>query len=279
MESALVELDAAALRPSPPAPFVREAGAGPGVVCVHANASSSSQWRPLMELLAPRCRVLAADSYGSGRSPAWPAHRPLRLRDEAELLEPVLERAGAPLALVGHSYGAAVAMVAAVARPRRVRALALYEPTLFALVDATSPAPNDADGIRGAVAGAAAALAAGDPDGAAECFVDFWSGDGTWARTPETRKAPIAASIVNVCAWSDALFGEETPLEAFAALRVPLLCMVGTESPPAGGAVARLLARALPQVEVVAFPGLGHMGPITHPDVVNRTIARFLERI
>ena len=33
------------------APFVREAGSGPGVVCVHSNASSSGQWRGLMDLL------------------------------------------------------------------------------------------------------------------------------------------------------------------------------------------------------------------------------------
>ena len=49
---------------------------------------------------------------------------------------PVLTRAGSPLALVGHSYGAAVALIAALATPGRVRAMALYEPTLFALLDA-----------------------------------------------------------------------------------------------------------------------------------------------
>jgi pimeloyl-ACP methyl ester carboxylesterase len=38
--------------------------------------------------------------------------------------------------LVGHSYGAAVALIAALATPGRVRAMALYEPTLFALLDA-----------------------------------------------------------------------------------------------------------------------------------------------
>ena len=35
---------------------------------------------------------------------------------------------------------------------------------------------------------------------------------------------------------------------------------------------------ALPQVEVVEFEKLGHMGPVTHPDVVNETIGQFLER-
>jgi hypothetical protein len=31
--------------------FFREAGDGPGVVCLHSNASSSSQWKPLMQHL------------------------------------------------------------------------------------------------------------------------------------------------------------------------------------------------------------------------------------
>src|SRR5262249_22023088 len=129
-------------------PFFREAGTGPGVVCMHSNASSSAQWRGLMDLLAPRFRVFAPDSYDAGKSPDWPSDRVIRLRDEVELVEPVLPRAGSPLALVGHSYGAAVALIAALADPGRVRAMALYEPTLFALLDAEAPAPNEAEGIR-----------------------------------------------------------------------------------------------------------------------------------
>jgi len=84
-----------------------------------------------------------------------------------------------------------VAVIAAVSQPHRIRALAWYEPTLFSLLDARSPPPNDADRIRGAVVGAAAALDVGELFGAAECFIDFWMGKGTWARTPESRKGPI----------------------------------------------------------------------------------------
>ena len=78
-------------------PFVREAGSGPGVVCIHSNASSSSQWRELLELLAPTRHVLAPDSYGSGKSPDWPSDRVISLADEADFVEPVLAGAGAPL--------------------------------------------------------------------------------------------------------------------------------------------------------------------------------------
>jgi pimeloyl-ACP methyl ester carboxylesterase len=261
----------------PLTPFFREAGSGPGVVCLHANASTSVQWRALMETLAGRFHVLAADSYGSGRSPAWTTDRPLSLRDEVDLLEPVFARAGDPHVLVGHSYGAAVALVAAVSQPGRVRALAVYEPVLFGLVDAESPPPNDADGIRGAVAGAAAALDAGNPAGAAECFIDFWMGRGAWARMPESRQTPIAASIGNIRGWAAALINEPTPLAAFSNLQVPILFMTGSESPAPSRAVARLLVSVLPQVQVVEVKGAGHMAPITHPEMVNDAIVRFLE--
>jgi pimeloyl-ACP methyl ester carboxylesterase len=192
-------------------PFFREAGSGPGVVCIHSNASSSAQWRALMDLLAPAFHVFAPDSYGSGKSAEWPSDHVICLRDEVSFIEPVLARAGEPLALVGHSYGAAVALIAALANPGRVRAMALYEPTLFAVLETEKPAPNEADGIRNAVAAAVAALDEGNPDAAAERFIDYWTG-------------------------------------------------------------------VLPRVEVVEFEKLGHMGPVTHPEQVNETIRKFLER-
>ena len=261
-----------------PEPYFREAGTGPGVVCVHSNASTSGQWRGLMDRLAPKFRVLAPDSYDSGKSPQWPSDRVISLRDEVALIEPVLARAGSPVALVGHSYGAAVALIAALANPGRVRAMALYEPTLFALVDAHTPAPNEAEGIRNAVADASIALDAGNQDGAAERFIDYWMGSGSWEQTPEQRKPPIVASVTNVRRWAHALFSEPTPLKAFRSLDVPVLYMVGKCSTPSARGVARLLTAALPRVELVEFEDLGHMGPVTHPDPVNEVIARFLGR-
>lgn len=259
-------------------PFFREAGSGPGVVCLHSNASTCGQWRALMDLLAPDYHVLAPDSYGSGKSPEWPSDTTITLHDEVELVEPVLAKAGSPLVLVGHSYGGGVALRAAVEDPGRVRALVLYEPTLFALIERQNPAPNEADGIRDAVARAASALDAGDKATAAECFIDYWMGAGSWALTPEARKPAIAASVVNVRRWKHALFGEPTPLEAFRSLDVPVLLMTGRRSTASAHGVARILASSLPRVECIEFEKLGHMGPITHPEPVNEAIARFLGR-
>ena len=257
-------------------PYVREAGHGPTVVCLHANASSSSQWRGLMDRLAPAFHVLAADSFGAGKGPPWPTDRPVALGDEVALLEPVFSRAGDRFSLVGHSYGAAVALIAAVQQPHRVRALALYEPTLFALLDAESRLPNEADGIRKAVTSAASELAAGNRGAAAEQFIDYWMGGGAWGRMPESRRAPIEASIVNVQGWATALFEEPTPLSAFKVLNMPVLLMVGKDSPASSRGVARRLAGVLSNLKLIELEGLGHMGPITHPEAVNTAIEAFL---
>ena len=231
-----------------------------------------------MDALADRFHVLAPDTHGAGKGPAWPADRALALEDEVTWLEPVFSRARAPFSLVGHSYGGAVALIAAVHQPERVRALVLYEPTLFSLVDAAFTASNDVDGIRQTVERAVSALATGDRDVAAEHFIDYWMGKGAWRATPLARRGAIEAAIVNVHGWGQALFNETMPLLAFCALEMPVLLMVGKHSPPSARAVVSLLAQTLPNVELIAFEGLGHMGPVTHPEVVNRAIKKFLCR-
>lgn len=255
---------------------MREAGTGPGVICIHANASTSGQWRSLMELLAPTHQVLAPDCYGSGLSPDWQSDRFISLHDELEFLEPVFARAKAPFALVGHSYGAAVALLAALANQSRVRALAVYEPTLFSLIDAESTPPNDADGIRDVVADASEALDRGDSSAAAERFIDYWMGIGAWRQTPEDRRPSIASSVKNIRRWSHALFTERTPLRAFEGLAMPILYMVGGRSTISAHGVAKRLLPVLPNAKRHDFPDLGHMGPVSHPAIVNEVLERFL---
>lgn len=230
-----------------------------------------------MESLAPQFRVVAPDLYGSGKSVDWPSDRTISLKDEVAYIEPVLPTDDS-FSIVGHSYGAAVDLMVALAHPRRVRALALYEPTLFSLLDAESAPPNAADGIRQAVHASSGALDQGWADEAAMHFIDYWMGPTSWEKTPVSRRAPIAASIVNVRRWGHALFTEPTALDAFKTLDIPVLYMVGKQSTPSALGVARLLTKTLPRVQVMEFEGLGHMGPVTHPQQVNEAVADFLAK-
>lgn len=76
-----------------------------------------------------------------------------------------------------------------------------------------------------------------------------------------------------------ALFSEPTPLAAFRQLNVPVLYLLGGKSQLSAHAVAKRLVATLPDVEVVEFPQMGHMGPVTHPDAVNDVISGFLKKV
>jgi pimeloyl-ACP methyl ester carboxylesterase len=258
--------------------YFREAGAGPAVVCVHASASSSAQWRPLMECLGGRFRTLAVDLYGCGKSSRWPNGQMLSLADEVSFLDPVLAAAGDRFHLVGHSYGGAVALKAALANPGRLRSLVVFEPVLFSLLfaeDATQPAAREIAAVRDETV---AAVQTGNPDAAGARFVDYWMGAGVWAGMPESRRQAVAEAMNTVSSEWDAAFMEPTPLEGLAAVDVPILLLTGSESPAASRAVARLLMKTLPRVTAVEIEGVGHMAPVTHSDRVNALIERHLER-
>jgi hypothetical protein len=85
-------------------------------------------------------------------------------------------------------------------------------------------------------------------------------GPGSWLATPPQRKPAIIASIANVMRWSHALFTEPTPVDAFAALDMPILYMLGGSSPESAHAVARVLIPVLRNARVVEFSGTGPHG-------------------
>jgi pimeloyl-ACP methyl ester carboxylesterase len=225
-----------------------------------------------MERLADRYHVIAADLYGSGKSPPWPEERPMWLDDQIALLAPAFERAGERFHLVGHSYGGAIALKAALRFPAKLESLVLYEPVLFSVLLANAPQSEAAREIMD-VRDDTAHLG---PEAVAERFIDYWMGAATWAAMPQSRRAALAQAVRSMKPEWHSAFNEPTPLEAWRHLEVPTLLLTGTASTSAARAVARLLAGALPRVRVEELEGAAHMAPVTDPVRVNALIERFL---
>jgi pimeloyl-ACP methyl ester carboxylesterase len=257
------------------APFAGATRRDPAVVCLHASGGSSRQWDPLARRLHGARKVLAVDLAGHGGSPGWtPGERPT-LAGEAARLAPLVAAEGR-VHLVGHSYGAAVAVRLALALPGRVAGMCLYEPVLFRLL-LDHPDQDRAGGEIVRVAGEIrASLDAGDGLAAARRFYDYWSGAGAWHGVAPAQRDRIAARMPAVMDCFDALFGDATRPAELARLDVPVLLMSGTASTAAALGAVRHLAAALPRVRRRAFPGVGHMGPVTHAAQVNDAISGFL---
>jgi pimeloyl-ACP methyl ester carboxylesterase len=232
----------------------------PSVVLLHSSASSSKQWQALSATLSANYAVHAVDLYGHGARPAWSGPAPLTLEDEAKLVLPLLAAAGGGH-LVGHSYGAAVALKAATLRPDLVRSLVVYEPVFFGWL-ADRPMHPIAAAIR-------ADVERGDAAAAAQRFVDFWSGEGTWNSTPPGAQQSIAGRMPAVAAQFHAVFDEPLRVWNLSALAMPMLFLSGSRTVAVTQRLAAVARRAIPNALHEILPDLGHMGPVTHAAYFN----------
>jgi len=100
---------------------------GPAIVCVHGMTSSRKAWARLAQRLDGRYRVVGYDQRGHGD--AATVRGPMRLERHVADLRAVVREVGSDVAaLVGHSWGGAVAILAG--RDADVRGVVAIDPVL-----------------------------------------------------------------------------------------------------------------------------------------------------
>jgi pimeloyl-ACP methyl ester carboxylesterase len=248
---------------------VEDSGSGTPVVLLHSSGMSGRQWRRLGKSLVARgLRAVVPDLAGHGESPPWPEPTPFTFRFDVERVAVLLGSLGSPAHVVGHSYGGLIALLASLAAPSCVRSLALYDPVAFGVLGR----PLDAD-VASDLARVPRTWDGSGRERWLEAFVDYWGGPGAWPALREDARAEFRRVAWVVYQGVTTLLEDETPASAYRDLRVPLLLLSGSESPVAARKVAERLARSFARARVVTVPGAGHMGPLTHADLVNETIA------
>lgn len=246
---------------------------GRPALAIHCKLAQSGAWAGVAGALAGRLSVTAFDLPGHGRSGDWNGERgylTLAVRIAATFAE-------TPLDLIGHSFGAVVALRLAISAPGAIRTLTLIEPVLFA----AARGDPEWDAHRGEMAGFDRALAAGDRTRAAEAFTRVWGTGVDWREiTPRSREA-VASRIRLIEAGNAALYDDSGGVLAAGALErldMPVLIIRGDQSPAIVARIAANLAARLPDVGVATVPGAGHMAPVTHPSEVAGLIGVNLDR-
>lgn len=119
-------------------------GDGPAAIFIHGTFGWGSDSFPEQRTLASLCRIMLVDRRGFGGSRSMDAAGwPVDMQDIADLLDEVR---GAHL--VGHSYGAVVALLAAGLRPERVLSLVVIEPNAFEIAKGDPDAEASAAALK-----------------------------------------------------------------------------------------------------------------------------------
>jgi len=249
----------------------RLSGHGPAVVLLHGYASSLEVWDDVVPLVAAQHTVLSVDLKGFGWSerpagdygPAAQAALVLELLDELGLGE---------VAVVGHSWGASVALALALAAPERVRSIALYDAWVF-----EAQLPSFFVWSRAAFIG--------------ELLFGLYYEEGVEPRLAQGFFDPAAVTPELVQAAARAFERPGTVAAALATargqrfaevegryreIRQPVLLLWGENDRVSPLPVAQRLLVELPNARLVTFPRCGHLPMLEATAASTRVLVDFL---
>ncbi len=264
--------------PVPPFRTWTVGGARP-VLALHCSLAHSGAWAGLAQRLSG-VTVTAPDQIGHGRGRDWDGVADLHgdvTRDSIAVAEALAN--GAPIDLIGHSFGGTVALRVALERPDLVRSLTLVEPVIFAAAkSAEDPAYGPfrahhlefADLVRRNMRPQAAAM-----------FHGIWGTGDAFADLPAKTQSYMIDRIHLIVAQNPVLLDDAAGLLRYMGLEslgIPTVLIDGALSPLIINAVQSELMRRLPMASRLTVPGAGHMVSITHVDIVAKAVQAHLDR-
>src|SRR6266849_5614772 len=267
-------------------------GNGLPLVCCHGGPGLWDYLEPVAEMVDDLVTVYRYDQRSCGRSTGGP---PYDVATAVADLDALRDHWGFSQCIVlGHSWGAALALAYALAHPTRVRALIYLSGTGI-----------DASWHAEYCANRAALLSPDEQRQLADLRARLSSVQGAeyveieraycelaWPTDIVDRRHARELSrqlfvnglhvnfLVNQLLGDDAdHFTQQRTLSGrLAALRIPTLVVHG-ERDPRPARVARQLAEIIPSASYVELPHVGHLPWIEHPDLLRGVLRPFLERL
>jgi len=269
---------------------VFERGDGDPVVLVHGSSSDYRTWGAQLDDLAADFRTFAYSRRYHWPNEGIPEHADYSMPEHVDDLMVLLRALGIGRAhLVGHSYGAFVALLAALEDPGLVRTLVLAEPPAITLFVSNSPTPAEIlkllprrprtalailrFGATG-VAPAQKAALRGDGDEAVRLIGRAILGPRAYDRLSESR---LEQARVNY--FKQELLGSgfaDLDDEELRGLDLPVLLVEGRDSPALFHRLLDRLEELLPRTRRVEIPNASHLMHEDNPQAYNAALRSFL---
>jgi pimeloyl-ACP methyl ester carboxylesterase len=203
---------------------------------------------------------------------------PVSVEDHATDAAALLDHLGVRRAHVaGHSSGGAVAAQLALDDPELVETLILLELSLVAV--------PSTEAFFQQVGPALEAYGSGDHERALAIFMSVVGG-ADWEVCRALLEDRLPGAVTQAIKDADTFFGVELPAlaewgfgpEQAAAIRQPVLSVLGSATGPVWVETAEFLRSTLPQVEECTIDGVGHLLHIQDAEPVARAMTDFLAR-
>jgi pimeloyl-ACP methyl ester carboxylesterase len=244
-------------------------GAGPPLILVHGSGGSNPVigWTAVVPAFEEHFTVYAVDRRGYGESEDGPAYA---IEREFEDIAAVVDAAGQPAHLLGHSFGALCALGAALLTGN-LRRLILYEPAIAFRGMALYP--------EGTIERLQALLEADDRETILSVIFREVAmmppHEFEMLRSAPTWPMRIARAHLLVREARE----EESYVfdaERFRSLSISTLLLSGGDSPQFLKTITEAVYAALPNSRVAVMPGQQHLAMLTAPDLFLREVMAFL---
>jgi pimeloyl-ACP methyl ester carboxylesterase len=251
------------------------------VVLVHGALGDHRQWAPIAEALKSSYRVTSISRRHHWPDPPPPDDgRSYTYIAQAQDLRGFLQSLGGPAHLVGHSWGAGVALLTALAEGVTIlRSLVLIEPAFSSLID-TGAAEVQAELASRAVLmnEIRRLVVAGDDDAAARALVNWLQESSRgFADLPQDARDGLLANAKTIGPTFSAPPPNVT-CDRLRGLDAPALVLHGKRTRLFYRLVAERAAACLPNARLQEIPGCGHMSIVEDPAAVVTLLREFLEQ-
>ncbi|MCM3887589.1 alpha/beta fold hydrolase [Frankia sp. R82] len=266
---------------------VRRVGtaAGVPVVLVHGSNGGLESLQPVAEGLGDAfgCWLMARRGHAPSDAPEHVNTFGAEVPDVIAVLAAAQAYSGRRPHLVGASYGATLALHAALAEPDALATLSLFEPPLFAAGQQLAPIVGQFTALleAGDHQGAALLFArrvARVPSAILAAFADADARTDVDARTTEEVDAGLDSGLRALRHDLEAMAADSEDILRWSAVRTPTLVLGGADSWAPLPETMNALAQALPQAQQVVLPGQNHFVTATAPGLVADAVRGFLDR-
>ena len=252
-------------------------GQGAPVVCVHGAFADLRNWEPQRRPIAERYRFIAYNQryFGPDR---WPDEgKVYSMQTHVSDLAAFIRRLDVgPVYVLARSYGATVALIAAIEYPGLMRALLVQEPQLPSIVtDPAERAVLDAERVGLAVVRVAAQ--SGDAAAATQLFFDWVNGQtGAFELLPRRAREAHLANGRTITLHFASPPAPRIACSDLAQLRIPVTVTRGEFTRPFMRICAEAVHRCVPGARLVVIPNARHAASAQNTAGFNHAVLEFI---